>query len=208
MQRNTKTTLIRAETNYGARDQDIRFAEVYNISPQMRGGCRLATRSVMAGGEMVHDLGLGQPVRVSVNSDIHGKVATAIGLIAYQDESYDNLFFIYVSKRGELSAVMGDTYDISRAIEGWLDYFRYFKFAWDPVARERNDVFAVDGFECLWCDRDGVISGADVAGAVVTVSKLHLHDSYDRIPESKLLRIGVQAQMHRAMQSEALKNAR
>lgn len=198
MRPNLKTTLIRAVSNYAAPDQDIKFAGRYALSPAMRLGCRMATRSVMASGEGSFDLGFRQPVRISVDNRIHGRVARAVGLIAYHDEEYDNLFFLYEANNGELAAVMGDTYDMSRAIEGWLEYGRYFDFSWDPVARERTDVFAVDGFDTLWADQDGVVAGADVEGSVVTVTKQQLHDSYSRTPEATLLRIGVQASMHRA----------
>lgn len=198
MRPNIKTTLIRAVSDYAAQDQDIQFAGRYSLTSAMRLGCRMATRSVMTAGEGLFDLGFRQPVRISVDNRIHGRVARAVGLIAYRDEEYDNLFFLYESANGELAAVMGDSYDMSRAIDGWLDYGRYFDCSWDPVARERSDVFAVDGFDTLWADEDGVISGADVEGSVVTVTKKHLYDSYSRTPGAKLLRIGVQASMFRA----------
>jgi hypothetical protein len=198
MQPSHKPTLIRAVSNYAAPDQDIQFAGRCALSPTMRLGCLQATRNVMASGVGHFDLGFHQSVLISVDSRIHGRVARAIGLIAYRDDEYDNLFFLYETYDGCIAAVMGDTTDISSAIDGWLDYGRYFDYCWDPVARERTDVFAVEGFDTLWADADGVIAGADIEGAVATVSKLTLHDSYARTPEAKLMRIGVQAAMHRA----------
>jgi hypothetical protein len=198
MHPNIKTTLLRAASNYATPDQDVKFAHRYQLTHLMRAGCRLAVRSVMAAGEGVFELGLERPVRVTVDSRIHGQVHKAIGLIAYRDDSFDSLFFVFESRSGELMAVMGDSYDVSRAIDGWLEYDRYFDFSFDLVARQRADVFQVDGFETIWADDDGIYVGADIEGSVASVSKTHVHDSYARLPEYKLLRIGVQASLHRA----------
>lgn len=184
----SQSTLVRMASNY-ADDQDIRFSDRHELTDVMRAGCRAATRDQMTGGKGVYDLGFDRPVTVVLGDYIRGQVAQAIGLIAYRDEYLDALFFVFKNTHGDLMAVMGGAKNISSAIDGWLEFKRYFDLAWDRDAGKCRDVFAVADFPVIWTDCDGKIAGADIEGCVVSVAKTHMYTSYDRVPDAILLRI-------------------
>jgi hypothetical protein len=186
-------TMIRASTNFGASDQDIQFSQRLPMSVAMASGCLAASRALQPGGQLF-DLGLGQPVRIDVDTQISGTVARALGLVAYSDAAVDTLFFVYERRDGSLAAVMGCADDILHAIEGWLDYARYFAASWDPVSRDCSDVFAVPDFATLWCETDGILAGADIEGSVVTVFR-ECDSDYARVPTPVLIRTDVLAEM-------------
>lgn len=200
MAANTKMnpTLMRMKSNHGADHHDLQFSQRDSLSDAMCAGCRAATRGVMTDFTGVFDLGLGEPVTVDPDGATRGKVAEALGMIVYRDEDVDSLFFVYRSKRGYLCAVLGGGQDMARAFDGWLDFRTYMSVAWDSHSGTCLEVFAVNDLKTLWSDVDGVIAGADIDGAVVTVTRDHIYESYARVPEPVLMRIAAQSAVYSA----------
>lgn len=181
-------TVIHTETNAFALEQEISFSKRHALSAAMRSGCRKATRAQLGAPPVPMDLGFKELVTVTQYGFIAGQVDSVIGVIAYSDEEYDSLFFVFRSRLpgAGLVAIMGSSYDISRCLDGYLDRDRYRALSWDTKLNEWRQVFSLPDMQSLFADAgvDGLVSGAFLEGRMLAVGKPDFEElDINRVPQ-------------------------